>query len=317
MSKLWNHLRTLWPRYTLLPGLPLLLWAAFMACLGLFRIDHLVIALVVVFAAYYSRRTKSFFLSFLGFVGVAWFYDAMRFFKDLGLSVDRVALCNLRELERSLFGFTYEGQRITFQDYFYTHHNIIADVYFAIPYCIFIYVAMGYGVYLFVKDPRACQRYSWSFFVLNIAGFVTYHVLPAAPPWYFHKFGCAVDLAAHSSEGAALARVDALLHMSYFNAFYGRASEVYGAIPSLHVAYPLLIAYEGWRRHSKALRALIVLYCASMCVAAVYLDHHWIIDILCGWTYTLVVILIMRRVIPVEKAVPCSDPAVLSQDVAA
>jgi hypothetical protein len=288
-----------------------------MGYLGLLRWDHLAIAAAVAFTAYFNRKTKAFLLSFMGFVGVAWSYDAMRFFKEVGLSVDRVALCNLRELERTLFGITYDGQRITLQDFFYAHHSVAADIYFAIPYCIFIYVAMGYGIYLFIKDQRACQRYAWSFFTLNIVGFVTYHVLPAAPPWYFHKFGCMVDLAAHSSEGPALARVDALFHMSYFNAFYGRASEVYGAIPSLHVAYPLLIVFEGWRRHSKALRALTVFYFASMCVAAVYLDHHWVIDILCGWTYTVVVTLIMRRIVPLEKAAPVSDSAVLPRDVVA
>ena len=61
----------------------------------------------------------------------------------------------------------------------------------------------------------------WSFFVLNIAGFVTYHLYPAAPPWYFHLHGCTVDLAAPASAGPNLTRVDAWLGISYFAGFTG------------------------------------------------------------------------------------------------
>ena len=37
------------------------------------------------------------------------------------------------------------------------------------------------------------------------------------------------------------------------------------------------------------------LFFVSMCVAAVYLDHHWVIDVLLGIVYTLVVELTLRR----------------------
>jgi membrane-associated phospholipid phosphatase len=56
-------------------------------------------------------------------------------------------------------------------------------------------------------------------------------------------------------------------------------------MPSLHVAYPLLIALEGWAVFNKPLRVVSIIYSASMIVAAAYLDHHWIIDILVGATY--------------------------------
>lgn len=36
-------------------------------------------------------------------------------------------------------------------------------------------------------------------------------------------------------------------------------------------------------------RLLAVLFLVSMCSAAVYLDHHWIIDIVLGIGYTLAV----------------------------
>jgi membrane-associated phospholipid phosphatase len=129
----------------------------------------------------------------------------------------------------------------------------------------------------------------WGFFILNVAGFVTYHIYPAAPPWYYHLRGCAVDLHAAASEGANLARVDQLLGIHYFAGFYGRSSDVFGAMPSLHVSYPLLMVVEGWAKHRAPGRIALVAFYVWMCFSAAYLDHHWILDIVAGSAYALVV----------------------------
>jgi len=78
-----------------------------------------------------------------------------------------------------------------------------------------------------------------------------------------------------------------VLGIHYFAGIYGRSSDLYGAVPSLHVAYPLLIVLEGWRSFRWPGRALTLVFCASMSFAAVYLDHHWIIDVLLGYAYCL------------------------------
>jgi membrane-associated phospholipid phosphatase len=143
-------------------------------------------------------------------------------------------------------------------------------------------------------DYEAMRRLAWNFFAMNVAGFLTYHVYPAAAPWYFHKYGCAVDLAARASEGPALAHVDHILHFGYFAGMYGRASDVFGAMPSLHVAYPLLIVLYGWRRFGTAMRAASVGFFSLMVFAAVYLDHHWIVDILAGVVDCVVMFFVVR-----------------------
>src|SRR5262249_31610947 len=159
------------------------------------------------------------------------------------------------------------------------------DILCAIPYGAFIFVVLAYAVYLYVRDFSAQQRFTWGFFLLNIAGFLTYHLYPAAPPWYFHAHGCVVDLSAHASEGSHLARVDAMMKLSYFAGMYGRSSDVFGAMPSLHVAYPFLMAIEGWKFHRLLGRGLLVLFYCAMCFSAVYLDHHWVIDVIAGTGY--------------------------------
>ena len=99
---------------------------------------------------------------------------------------------------------------------------------------------------------------------------------------------------AHASEGSHLARVDQLLGIGWFSGFYGRSSDVFGAVPSLHVAYPLTIVLEGWRRHRVWGRTISVVFYLWMCFSAVYLDHHWVLDALLGSAFALAVAAAMR-----------------------
>jgi inositol phosphorylceramide synthase catalytic subunit len=304
MRRLWRHARSLWPGHSIHWPLFFSYWAVLLAALGMLRWDHVAIAVAVLLVAFFGPRSKRFITAFAGYLLVAWMHDAARFIRYVGLSETRVLLCTLRDAEASLFGIKAAGQTETLQDYFFAHHAIAADLFFSVPYALFIYIAAFYAIYLYVADPRACARYCWAFAALNFAAIVTYHALPAAPPWYFHKYGCTVDLSAHAFEGAALARVDALFGLSYFHGFYSRAASIFGALPSLHVAYPVLIAYEGWRRHGRLGRTLALFYVVWMCCAAVYLDHHWILDVLLGWAYAAVILLAIRQLLPLRATVP-------------
>jgi inositol phosphorylceramide synthase catalytic subunit len=296
IAKLWRHMRMLWPRWTLLPPLPFILWAIFWAIRGELRWEHVGLAVAPVVLAYTHRFTKRLYLGLLPMGLVAVFYDGMRFVKNAGLTEATVHNCDLRAAEATLFGFglTVNGQPATLHDWFQAHATTALDLFCAIPYGTFIFAVMAYAVFLYVRDFSAQQRFTWAFLLLNIAGFATYHIYPAAPPWYYHANGCHVDLAAAASPGPNLLRVDHLLGISYFQAFYGRASDVFGAVPSLHVTYPLLMLVEGWRHHKLLGRALLVLFFSSMCFAAVYLDHHWVIDVAIGAIYGISAALAMR-----------------------
>ena len=108
--------------------------------------------------------------------------------------------------------------------------------------------------------------------------------------------GCSIDLNAQPS-AAALLRVDALFGMDYFQRFYSRAASVYGAMPSMHCAYPLLGLLTAWKATSWRTRPIHIVYTLVMFVAAVYLDHHWIVDALAGWLVAIVAVLLARRLL--------------------
>lgn len=286
-ARIWAHMTRLWPRHTLLPTAPFVLWSLYCLARGEGRWELLAIVLLVPTIAYWSERTKRLYLTILPFGLVGLVYDGMRFVRDVGVRPDTVHVCDLREHELRLFGVTSGGVRMTLHDWLQAHPKWWLDLFFAIPYGTYLFIPLAYAIYLYLRDLEGARRYMWAFFVLNVAGFVIYHIYPAAPPWYFHQHGCTVDLGVRSYEGANLARVDAMLGVRYFHGLYGRASDVFGAMPSLHVAYPLLMVLDGWRHHRVLGRVSAIFFYVATCCAAVYLDHHWVLDIVAGSLLTV------------------------------
>jgi hypothetical protein len=293
-ARIKAHVHRLWPSRPYLPLVPFVVYALYSAARHDLRPEHLLLIAVVAALAYTSLRTKELLFGLYPLGLVAILFDGMRPFQRLGLSEDRVHICDVRALEARLFGLTVNGERITLHDWFQTHHSLALDLYCAIPYATFIFACIACATFLYVKDRPAMRRFAWGFFLLNLAGFITYHVIPAAPPWYFHARGCVVDLTARASEGVPLGRVDAFLGVAYFRGMYSKAASVFGAIPSLHCAYPLLVILEGWRTFGKKLRAVAIVYYASMVFSAVYLDHHWVIDAILGGVYAVTVFALIR-----------------------
>ncbi len=307
--RIWRHMRALWPRWTWLPPLPFALDFAMNAWRGELRWDHAILMLVVVGLAYGNSFTKKLCVGLypMGLIGIL--YDSMRLVQRAGLDASSIHLCDLRAIELRYFGIDMGGVRATVHDYFQAHATPALDLICAIPYGTFVFYCLGFAALLFVRDFRAMQRFTWGFFTLNVIGFTTYHIYPAAPPWYFHSHGCVVDLFAKASEGPNLARVDAMLGISYFHGMYGRASDVFGAVPSLHVAYPLLVVLEGWKQFRAPGRALTVGFWLLMCFSAAYLDHHWVVDSMVGLSYAVITFGLVRVVGQWARRAAASSPA--------
>jgi membrane-associated phospholipid phosphatase len=213
---------------------------------------------------------------------VAIVYAAMGRVQNVGLSQDKIHLCDLRARELALFGVQLGGVRVTPNDWWQAHSHHALDVICAVPYATFIAVCVACAVWLYVRDYDKMVRFAWCFFALNLAGFLIYHLYPAAPPWYYHAHGCAIDTSAVASEGPALARFDAWIGVPYFAHMYARSNAVFGAMPSLHVAYALLVLLQGWSVFSPPWRVASGAFFALMCFSAVYLDHHWVLDVCAG-----------------------------------
>jgi hypothetical protein len=286
-----------------LGALPAVTYAIALAASGHLRWEHVAVATAATILAVANDKTRQLFAHALPFLILFLLYDSMRYWGASAASHGPVLACSLRRVELAVFGIPYGGQRITPSDFFSLHHHPVVDVLCAIPYGAYLPVMVAQFIYLYVRDRAASRTFAYFALVTHVLGFATYQLLPAAPPWYVREHGCGIDLMTANSP-AALARVDALFNTSYYHDLYRRGSVVFGALPSLHVCYPLYGLFATYRRASPMSRALQIGYAIVMPFAAIYLDHHWVLDVALGLVYALIGFAVVRALLPAEEAEP-------------
>lgn len=254
---------------------------------------HVMMGLLGLLDAYNesSRRFLKYFFPFM-LTGIV--YDSMRYFYWRGIE-GHIHIAEPYHLEKALFGIWENGQLLTPNEYFQRHIHVIFDFFCGLAYLIFVawYLSAGFIMY-FAKNFRVLQAFGWCFLLVNVMGFTTYYIYPAAPPWYIIEYGLGPAKMFISAMPSAAGRFDQIFGTHFFNTMYGQSVDVYGAIPSLHVAYPLLVAWAALV--TKKFRIPAICFFFLMCFSAVYLQHHYIIDVILGVLYSFSALLIVRYV---------------------
>jgi membrane-associated phospholipid phosphatase len=191
-----------------------------------------------------------------------------------------------------VFGVGPPHDRLTLNEIFVRHHWPLVDFITGLAYLSYIYAVLGFAVFLALVDrtaagARRIRALGWTFFGVNAAASLTYLLLPVAPPWYAasHGFG-PVDPTTPASP-AALVRWDALVGVPYFHHFYARASDIFGSMPSMHCAYPMILFLFGLELRRWAFIVALGAFQLLMCFSAVYLQHHYVSDVIVGMLYAL------------------------------
>lgn len=270
-----------------------------MAGIGDLRIEHVALLLVVVGLSVFGPRCRAFLGDITPYILVLLGYDSVRYARRVFVTADRVVACGLRKLELSTFSV---APGTTLQDWFQRHHSPFWDVVFAVPYTIFAYLALVYSAYLYFTDRPRMRHYLWSFAIANFISFVVWMALPAAPPWYVRAHGCDVSMSALPS-AAGLLRVDQLFGMHYYENLYSRAASVFGAMPSMHCAYPMLGLLTAWRSTTWKTRWIHVVYVVTMFVGSNYLDHHWLWDGIAGLSLACFSVWLAAKVLGAPKRI--------------
>jgi len=296
------HVRALWGAGFVLPLIPAF-YAVGVALIGDLRVEHVVFAVFAAGFGFIGPRGKLFLIDTSPIIAVAMGYDLVRYVRPYAVLPERVLGCELRQLDAAVLPVS-NGR--TLQESLAAMHTPVLDLVAAVPYTIFIYLVFVYATVLFFKDRPRMRHYLLAFAVGNYISFVCWLLVPAAPPWYVHAHGCAIDTSV-AANPAGLTRVDELLGMSYYASFYGRASAVFGALPSMHCAYPLIGLLSAWRVSKLPARLVHLVYVAIMSLAAMYLDHHWAVDVVAGWATALASVVIAGAWLKYRERV--SEPA--------
>lgn len=267
------------------------LWAYF----GIgWRTDHLVLGGGLALLFFSTRRTRKFVLAFAFFWIYLVLYDSLRVFPSY--LVNDVSIEPLYNLEKSLFGMGSGSERITFNEYFREHTLPVLDFLAGASYLMWVPMPLVFAVYLYYKNPESAVRFWLAWMVVNLLGFLGYYLYPAAPPWYveLHGFEFYVDT---PSNAAGLLNFDKVIGSPVFLDMYGKSSNIFGAVPSLHSAYPLIVFYFAWRNKMKAVLPFVGLVALGIWFGAVYTRHHYTVDVVLGILCAALGLIIYEQVI--------------------
>ena len=265
---------------------------------------YLIILFAVLFAWKKTRPVAIYFLPWFLF-GVV--YDLMRLYPNF--KVNPIDVRGLYEAEKSLFGIAASSvtelqaiadhtQTMIPGEFFKVHNCSFADFMAGIFYLCWVPVPVAFAIYLYVtKQKKWFIRFSWSFLVVNLIGFIGYYIHPAAPPWYAMNYGFEAVL--HTPGNVAgLGRFDEMTGLQVFHGLYGKNANVFAAVPSLHAAYMFLTTIYAVISHKRWYTILLFSFISlGIWWTAVYSGHHYIIDVMLGILTTIIGFFLMEKII--------------------
>jgi membrane-associated phospholipid phosphatase len=251
----------------------------FSAYLVGFKSDQVVLVVLFNLLFYASAITRKFITGFSIFVVYWIIYDYMKAFPNYEYS--SVHIQDIYNFEKHLFGIHSQGKLLTPNEYWRFDGIPFLDVLTGLFYLCWIPVPMGFEVYLFFTRRRQFLLFLLTFVLVNFLGFIVYYTFPAAPPWYVQYHGFTFHkLTAGNTAG--LAKFDAYFNVTIFKSIYSKGSNVFAAMPSLHSSYPVIVLYYGLKNKLGKANIFFGVVMIGIWFSAVYLSHHYIVDVLAG-----------------------------------
>jgi hypothetical protein len=239
--------------------------------------DVMFILLLAVFIFY--GMALQFIKMFMPFVFLLVSYDGLRGL--VPFISHKVHFREMIDYDRWLGGGELPNHRL--QALLYHGHLNWYDFYFYGLYMMHFVVPLLVAVMIWRLRPWMYWQYVWSFVVLSYSGFITYLLYPAAPPWMASEKGLIPPLTKISTD------IWFALGVKNFPTLYEKFSpNLVAAVPSLHAAYPTLVALFVWRLFGWKKGLLTFIYPLSVWVGIVYMGEHYVVDALLGILYALV-----------------------------
>lgn len=266
------------------------LWYGLVVGLNSGNIAFYFLISILLFCTTGSRR---FLLTFLPFVIYLLLYESLRILHEYNIfNIHNEALY---QFELKWFGFNIGGQLMTLNEFFLTNKHIILDIYSGIFYISWVPFPLLFTTLLFFKGwEKLAFRFWLCFLITNIFGFIIYITLPAAPPWYYLQYGAEINLDM-VGQSAGLAAFDNIIGFPLYENMYAQSSNVYGALPSMHAAFPLILSYYSLRYKNWLFTGLFVLSLTGIWFGAVYTTHHYVVDLLAGIFCAILGIIITEK----------------------
>lgn len=246
-----------------------------------------VVVVAFALAALLLGRGRLFLRDWIPFVALFFAYELMRGYADkFGLPIHAAdvvtieRIIGLGTLPTAWLQSILHSGTASAPDNLATISVVFYFLHFPLPLAI--------GFLLWIHRRRDYYDFVAALIVLSMAGFVTYLVLPVAPPWWAEQYGYATGILHLRDAGfQGLSSLFGFGQYLYSYNLYSVSSNDVAAFPSLHAAYPFL-AFLFARRAFGRSGWLMLSYTFCVWFAIVYLGEHWVFDIIGGVVYACV-----------------------------
>ena len=273
--------------------LPITLGIVYLIVLYFFigwRNSNFLIVVLILLAYYLWEESRRLVLGMFPMIIYMILYDSIRAVPNY--TFREVDIERVYHLEKKWFGIKTVDGLVTPNEYFQNRTVPWLDILSGIFYGNWFNSPFILAVYFFFRHKRWLIEFGTVFLLLNIVGITTYYVYPLAPPWYVELYGFEWHSDTKPFE-AGLQNFDRMFGITLFKDMYSMNSQVFAALPSLHSAFPIVVLFYGLRT-LKYMNIVFVVHMIGIWFFAVYLRHHYIIDILLGVVYGIIISIVFR-----------------------
>jgi hypothetical protein len=229
------------------------------------------------------RWARGLIVDWLPFIGFLFAYDIARGAADnLGIAAHTSAGI---DFDQALFGGSVPSNWL--QDHLYHPFSVHWYDYgvFGV-YMTHFFTTLVIAALLWRFAYPQFKRFRTMVLALAGAGFLTYALFPATPPWLAAQDGRLPGI--HRVVGEVWGHVGVVSAQTLFEGGSGYVNDV-AAVPSLHAAFPVLIMLFFWRAARVWQRVVLVAYPLAMGFTLVYGGEHYVLDVVLGWGYAVAV----------------------------
>jgi len=270
MKRLWVQLVKL--RHAYLAGVIVFLfsWRAFWSP------DLLFVIFLPVFVLY--GQGKEYIKRFLPFVFLLFAYESLR--SVVPFINKHVHVYEMINFDKWLFHGNIPT--VVLQQWWYHGTLHWYDYYFYFFYMLHFLSPFLIALALWRFRPEGYWRYVSALLALSLAGFITYIIFPAAPPWMASLQGAIPPITKLSTAiwwGWGVHSIPTLYNNLNPNPV--------AAVPSLHSAYPMIDLLFVNRFFGRKVSIPFLIYPLSVWLGVVYLGEHYVFDVLLGIIYAV------------------------------
>lgn len=254
--------------------------AGTLVCLGLFvrhpsfpTPDKLVVFLTFLFMIF--RQAVEMLKRLLPFVVLLLVYESFRGFADKLNSHVNYTLAP--HVDKALFG---NLPTIYLQRWLWRGHTTWYDVVLYIPYMLFFVVPLGLALLVWKTRDKYYWQVVGTYLLLFFSAFLTFLIMPTAPPWMASQNGYIAPIVRVSSS------VWFSLGIHDFPSLYNHiAPNPVAAVPSLHAGVSTLFSLFVFKLYGRRWGLVSLLYPVLIYVGVIYEGEHYAFDVIAGIAY--------------------------------